>query len=81
MYMCVLENFMELGISMLPRTDNYTDVAAMSLQPLMEGVHSKEALDLVRFSLCWPSAGPWTARLRVSVHACTPACRAFTVIP
>lgn len=48
MYMCVLESFMELGISMLPRSDNYTDAAAVSLQPLMEGVHSKEALDLVR---------------------------------
>lgn len=47
MYMCVLESFVELGISMLPRTDNYTDVPAMSLQPLMEGVHSQEALDLV----------------------------------
>lgn len=52
MYMCVLENFMELGISMLPRSDNYTAVAAVSLQPLMEGVHTKEALDLVWLPSC-----------------------------
>lgn len=52
MYMCVLESFMELGISMLPRSDNYTDLPAVSLQPLMDGVHTKEALDLVWLPSC-----------------------------
>jgi hypothetical protein len=50
MYLCILEEFIKLGISMLPKMDNYTDIASASLTPLMEGVHSKEALQLVRSS-------------------------------
>lgn len=48
MYMCILEEFMKLGVSMLPPSENYTDVPGVNLQPLMEDVHSNQAMELVR---------------------------------
>lgn len=50
MYMCILEEFMKLGVGMLPPSENYTDVPSVNLQPLMEDVHTNQAMDLVRFS-------------------------------
>ena len=48
MYMCILEEFMKLGANMLPPSENYTDVPGVNLQPLMEDVHSNQAMELVR---------------------------------
>ena len=48
MYMCILEEFMKVGVSMLPPSENYTDVPGVNLQPLMEDVHSNQAMELVR---------------------------------
>lgn len=48
MYMCILEEFIKLGVGMLPKMDNYTDLEAVNLSPLMEGVHTKEAIDMVK---------------------------------
>lgn len=50
MYMCILEEFMKLGVTMLPPAENYTDVPTVNLQPLMEDVHTNQAMDLVRYS-------------------------------
>jgi hypothetical protein len=45
---CILQEFMKLGVGMLPKMDNYTALDAVSLAPLMEGVHTKEAIEMVR---------------------------------
>lgn len=39
---------MKLGVNMLPKMDNYTKVEDVDLKNLMEGVHTKEAMELVR---------------------------------
>lgn len=48
MYMCILEEFMKLGVGMLPPAENYTDVPGVNLKPLMEDVHTSQAMDMVR---------------------------------
>jgi Protein of unknown function (DUF760) len=48
---CILQEFMKLGIGMLPRLDNYTALESVTLEPLMDGVHTKEALKLARAAL------------------------------
>ena len=50
MYASVLERFLELGVAMLPRLRNEAPVleAHADLVALTEGVHSREALDLVK---------------------------------
>ena len=48
---CILQQFTKIGVGMLPSLDNYTNLESVSLQPLMEGVHTKEAIELVR-SMC-----------------------------
>jgi hypothetical protein len=48
MYMCILEEFLKLGVNMLPPASNYTDVPSVNLQPLMDDVHTSQAMDLVR---------------------------------
>jgi hypothetical protein len=58
MYMCILEEFIKLGVGMLPRVENYTDVPAVKLHPLMEDVHSGQAMELVRNRLA-VVAGLW----------------------
>lgn len=49
MYLCVLEEFVKLGVSMLTKMDNYTAAGAVNMEPLLSGIHSQEAIDLVRF--------------------------------
>jgi hypothetical protein len=44
---CILEEFVKLGIGMLPKMDNYMAIETVTLSPLMEGLHTKEALQLV----------------------------------
>lgn len=39
---------MKLGVELLPKMDNYVDVDSVTLTPLMEGVHTREAVELVR---------------------------------
>ncbi|KAG1679460.1 hypothetical protein FOA52_007752 [Chlamydomonas sp. UWO 241] len=48
MYVSILERFVLLRVEMLPRMDGFVDVAPQSLTALTEGIHSKEALELVR---------------------------------
>ncbi|KAJ9518669.1 hypothetical protein QJQ45_018750 [Haematococcus lacustris] len=48
MYVSILEKFMGLGVNMLPRMDGHVDVPATNLLALTEGLHSREALELVR---------------------------------
>ena len=48
MYASVLERFLELGVPMLPRLTDAPNEAPADLKALTEGVHSAEALDLVK---------------------------------
>lgn len=48
MYVSVLEKFVVLGIDMLPRLDGIVDVAPGNLKALTEGIHSREALELLK---------------------------------
>jgi hypothetical protein len=47
MYVCILEKFQELGVEMLPRVEPI-DESLEALKALTEGVHSREALQLVK---------------------------------
>jgi len=48
MYISVLEKFVLLGVDMLPRMDEQVMETETSLEALTQGVHSTEALELVR---------------------------------
>lgn len=48
MYLCILEKFVAVGVEMLPRLDGFVDAEPTNLKMLTEGLHSQEALDLVR---------------------------------
>eukprot|EP00798_Chlamydomonas_sp_ICE-L_P015163 gene15163-21234_t len=48
MYLSILEKFVLLDVEMLPRMDGHVDPAPENLRALTEGIHSKEALQLVR---------------------------------
>lgn len=47
MYAAVLEKFLSLGVEMMGSMDNVTE-SAQNLQNLTEGIHSREALDMVK---------------------------------
>lgn len=47
MYVSVLEKFVELGLNMMPRLENVSENHT-TLQALTEGIHTQEALDLVK---------------------------------
>ncbi|CAL5219382.1 g1204 [Coccomyxa viridis] len=47
MYASVLEKFVEVGVDMMPTLDSITE-SQETLKSLTEGIHTKEALDLVR---------------------------------
>lgn len=47
MYAAVLEKFLSLGIEMMGSMDNITE-SAENLKNLTEGLHSREALDMVK---------------------------------
>lgn len=60
MYVSILEKFIILGVEMLPRLDGFVDPGPANLVALTEGVHSKEALELVRehlLGVMGPAAG------------------------
>lgn len=48
LYVSILERFVLLGVEMLPRLDGVVDARQANLLALTEGIHSKEALELVR---------------------------------
>lgn len=48
MYVSILEKFLLLRVEMLPRMDGFVDVSPTNLTALTEGIHSKEALELVK---------------------------------
>lgn len=48
MYVLVLEKFQLIGVEMLPRMDGFVDAPISNLQVLTEGIHSKEALELLK---------------------------------
>jgi len=48
MYYSVLRKFMSLGVDLLPPLDGAADVGSVNLVALTKGVHSVEALELVR---------------------------------
>jgi len=48
MYMSILEKFVLVGVPMLPRLEGEVDVMPTNLKALTEGIHSKEALEMVR---------------------------------
>ncbi|GFR44870.1 hypothetical protein Agub_g6213 [Astrephomene gubernaculifera] len=48
MYVSILEKFLMLGVDMLPRMDGFVDPPMTNLKALTEGLHSREALELVR---------------------------------
>ncbi|KAK9820618.1 hypothetical protein WJX72_012335 [[Myrmecia] bisecta] len=47
MYASVLEKFLEVGVDMLPRIDNVIE-SPTNLKALTEGIHTKEALEMVK---------------------------------
>ncbi|KAL4444366.1 hypothetical protein ABPG75_012103 [Micractinium tetrahymenae] len=47
MYICILEKFQEIGVDMLPRVEPIEESTA-TLRALTEGVHSREAIDMVK---------------------------------
>ncbi|KAI3427925.1 hypothetical protein D9Q98_006317 [Chlorella vulgaris] len=47
MYVCILEKFKGIGVDMLPRVEPIEESSA-TLQALTEGVHSREAIDMVK---------------------------------
>ncbi|KAL4420096.1 hypothetical protein ABPG77_000577 [Micractinium sp. CCAP 211/92] len=47
MYICILEKFQEIGVDMLPRVEPIEESSA-TLRSLTEGVHSREAIDMVK---------------------------------
>lgn len=48
MYVSILEKFVLLQVEMLPRLDGFVDAGPANLVALTEGIHSREALELVR---------------------------------
>ena len=49
MYVSVLEKFIELGVEMMPHIkEGASDTSSAMFKALTEGLHSKEALDMVR---------------------------------
>ncbi|GBF90000.1 hypothetical protein Rsub_02706 [Raphidocelis subcapitata] len=59
-YVSILEKFVGLGVEMLPRLDGFVDPGPANLVALTEGVHSREALELVRehlLGVMGPAAG------------------------
>lgn len=48
MYYSILAKFGGIGVEMLPKMDGLVDVSPINLKSLTEGMHSKEALELVR---------------------------------
>jgi len=48
MYLCVVEKFVSAGVDLLPPLDGMVDLPPGNFKFLTEGVHSKEALDLVK---------------------------------
>jgi hypothetical protein len=57
LYVSILERFVLLGVEMLPRLDGVVDARQANLIALTEGVHSKEALELVREHLLSATGG------------------------
>lgn len=47
MYVCILGKFRDLGVDMLPRIEEVQE-SSDTLRALTEGVHSREALDMVK---------------------------------
>jgi hypothetical protein len=47
MYICILEKFQEIGVDMLPRVEPIEE-GTSTLKALTEGVHSREAIDMVK---------------------------------
>eukprot|EP00803_Ostreobium_quekettii_P001375 evm.model.scf_910.1 EVM.evm.TU.scf_910.1 scf_910:24458-29165(-) len=48
MYISILEKFVVLNVDMLPRMEDDIDVSDIDLSVLTEGIHSKEAIELVK---------------------------------
>mmetsp|Transcript_3567 Transcript_3567/g.10246 ORF Transcript_3567/g.10246 Transcript_3567/m.10246 type:complete len:542 (-) Transcript_3567:482-2107(-) len=48
MYLSILEKFVLLQVSMLPRMEGEVDIPHSNLKALTEGIHSKEALAMVK---------------------------------
>lgn len=47
MYVSVLERFLEVGVSMMPRLENVSENHT-TIKALTEGIHTLEALELVK---------------------------------
>jgi Protein of unknown function (DUF760) len=47
MYVSVMEKFLDVGVNMMPRLENVSENHT-TLKALTEGIHSQEALDLVK---------------------------------
>ena len=48
MYTTIIQKFLSVGVDMLPPLDETTMLKGIDLNRLTDGVHSKEALDMVR---------------------------------
>lgn len=48
MYTSIIQKFLNVGVDMLPPLDETTTLRGVDLNRLTDGVHSKEALDMVR---------------------------------
>lgn len=48
MYACIVQNFVRIGVTLLPKLDGFVDAAPVDLNALTQGVHTPEALEMVK---------------------------------
>uniref|UniRef100_A0A7S3UHH8 DUF760 domain-containing protein n=1 Tax=Picocystis salinarum TaxID=88271 RepID=A0A7S3UHH8_9CHLO len=48
MYACIVQNFVRIGVTLLPKLDGLVDAAPVDLNALTQGVHTPEALEMVK---------------------------------
>lgn len=48
MYACIVQNFVRIGVTLLPKLDGLVDASPVDLNALTQGVHTPEALEMVK---------------------------------
>ena len=69
MYTQIIQKFLNVGVDMLPPLDETTMLRGIDLNRLTDGVHSKEALDMVREHLMAVLGGGGGERVLVAARA------------
>lgn len=78
MYVCILGKFRDLGVDMLPRIEEVQE-SSDTLRALTEGVHSREALDMVKehvLGVLGPASMAYAAtKIKMSALQAAQVCR------